>query len=126
MFFLALLSFFAPQPIQTDAPFLLEVSFEGRHEYDGAWRLQITFQAREDLGESEIWVEASDGLKVDSGSLFWHGKLKSGEKAEIEIAMRLTDAPPQGLTVNLVGRTARGQGFSQKIHRAVAFISDRL
>jgi len=136
LFFLSLLVAFSAQNVPPTHAFRstpgnkpkveLEISFEGIPEYNGKWQLTITLEAGENLGETEIWVERSEGLKVESGSLFWHGHMKSGEKTVIEISMRLTAAAPQEVTVNLVGRTTDGRKFSKKLHRTIAFISEHL
>lgn len=123
---LSLFPLFIPLQTQNSEPVSLEVVFDGVPEFGSGWTLTITLKALEDLKEAEIWVEKTDGLKVKSGSLFWHGVLKSGGSEVIEILMTLKGAPPQEVTVNLVGHTAGGRRFEKKIYRPIAFISERL
>ena len=126
MLILSVIALLTPLPIQNAEPVSLEVIFEGVPEYDSGWVLTITLKAKEDLEEAEIWVEKSDGIKIESGSPFWHGPLKSGDAEVIEISMRLVGSLPQEITVNLVGRTSDGRRFEKKVYRAIEYISDRV
>jgi len=115
-----------PLPIQNIEAVSLEVLFDGVPEYGGGWVLTITLEANEDLEKAEIWVEKSDGLSIKSGSPFWHGALKSGDEAVIELSFTLIASPPQDLTVNLVGRTSAGKRFERQVHRSIEYTSSRL
>lgn len=112
--------------IQNTEAVSLEVLFDGVPEYGGGWVLTITLEADEDLEKAEIWVEKSKGLSIKSGSPFWHGALKSGDEAVIELSFTLTSSPPQHITVNLVGRTLAGKRFERRVHRNIEYTSGRL
>ncbi len=126
MWTLLILSLLIFSPIEAqDAPlFSLEVLFDGVPVEGGGWVITVTLETETDLKEAKLEIHTPEGLRINSGEEKWQGPLDAGNEIVLELALTLTRAFPQEITVEASATTKNGQHLKKTVRRKTPEVSN--